>query len=134
MECCVCENTEDTVNKKHTFCNHNICKKCYLQILTICYCKKCYGETLYICPLCRNEHRYSNIETHLLLSDLNGDCKNQIAFLKVHKTCENKVNDVLIKKCVFKDCGCRENIVDIISDSLKDISTEQLISVANHYN
>jgi hypothetical protein len=84
--------------------------------------------------MCRNEHRFSNLETHSMLSELNGQSESQVAFLKVHKTCENRVNDVLIKKCVFKDCGCRENIVDIISDSLKDISTEQLIKVANHYN
>ena len=141
--CCVCDSTEKIVENNNTHCpgNHKICKTCFLNVIKICFCEKSYGDVLYICPMCRNIHHFSNQEMYKVLLKINEDDKNddknsnsQIAYLGIHKTCENRVDDILIKKCLFFECGCRENIVDIKYDLFNDISTEDLIKVAKQYN
>jgi hypothetical protein len=131
-ECGVCQDYCSDINHVpniFTKCpyNHYICKNCYLSILQMCYCENKLGEIIYKCPLCRNQHNISNNEMNsILLTLFNTD----IICIKVHKTCERRD---ITKKCQFENCGCRTNIVDIITDNELDISIQDIINAANNY-
>jgi hypothetical protein len=129
IECCVCKSST-VIPQKYTHCqnNHKICKECFLSVLQICYCKNKRGELVYKCPLCRNEYRYSNTEIHEVLMDLVSD--NTMCF-HVHKLCE--YNEIKTKKCKFENCGCRTNIVDIITQEDLDLSIKSIIKAASNY-
>ncbi len=126
IECCVCKTNFDLLDKTYSHCpnDHKICKDCFLLVLQICYCNIGSGETVYKCPLCRNEYIFSNKEMNTMLSYLIND--NNMCF----KVCKN--NNVT-KKCQFENCGCRINIVDVITSEEMDLSIQKVISVANSY-
>lgn len=125
--CCVCgENQELCTECPY---NHIICKNCYLSVLQICYCKNKLGNVVYRCPLCRNEHILENKDMNSILLNL---INSEYICLKVHKLCEYKE---LTKKCQFKKCGCRKNIVDIMpQEEDLDLAIKEIIHIANNYN
>jgi hypothetical protein len=127
-ECSVC-GEEKYLEDKYTCCpsKHKICKICYISVLQICYCKNDLGEVVYKCPLCRNEYRIENSQMCILLNllDIDDIC------VKVHKICEHRN---ITKKCQFEMCGCRTNIVDIISKDELDLAIKDIIYVADKYS
>ena len=137
MQCCVCESTEKLAEQFHTRCpsDHKVCVNCYLNILKLCSCTdSCTdsynGEIIYNCPLCRNCHRFSNIEMYNILTNINP--LNNILYIENHKKCKiGNPEEYVFTKCEFQECGCRHNIVNIESD--KYITKDILIKVGNHY-
>jgi len=131
--CCVCSEeqdiTTDIITNMYTECpfSHNICKTCYLSILQMCYCQNSLGEVLYKCPLCRNEHRISNKKMNIILLELTDSDE---MCLRVHKTCETKN---ITKKCQFDNCGCRTNVIDIVTKDDIDLAIKDIINLANKY-
>ncbi len=130
IKCCVCEDNNEIVSKDYSQCpfEHNICKTCYLSVLQMCYCKNSLGEVMYRCPLCRNEHMFSNEKMNDILLNLIGTSE---LCLRVHKLCENRN---ITKKCQFDKCGCRTNIVDIITKNELDFAIKDILNVANKYS
>lgn len=108
-------------------CNHTVCSKCFLRIMSLCYCNKKYGEVIYVCPMCRSTKCFSNKEIHDILMDITGA---SIAHFEQHSVCKHaqQIPDT-IRKCEFKNCGCREHIVDlkIETTNLSELSFETLI-------
>jgi hypothetical protein len=129
--CCVC-GENDCLSSDYSQCpyDHNICKTCYLSILHICYCKNELGDIIYKCPLCRNEHKIENKQMNIILLDLTG---SDSMCLTVHKLCENKQMNIT-KKCQFENCGCRTNVVDIITQDQIDLAIKDIIYVADKYS
>ena len=129
--CCVCGEEDGVVAKEHSCSedqhNHDICKTCFLSVLQMCYCNNTLGEVVYKCPLCRNQHFFSNKEMNDILTKMNG---NSELCMKVHAGCENKN---VTKKCQFENCGCRTNVVDVITSGEIDLAIKDIISVANRY-
>jgi len=127
-ECSVC-GEKKYLEDNYTACpsQHKICKTCYLSVLQMCYCKNSLGEIVYKCPLCRNEYRIDNKQMNIVLNLLEIDdiC------VKVHKICEHRN---ITKKCQFEMCGCRTNIVDIISEDELDLTIKDIIYVADKYS
>jgi len=128
LECCVCEESENILLHKCPN-DHTICKTCYLSILQMCYCKNQLGEVLYKCPLCRNEHRYSNIKMNNILLDLVGS--NEFCMRVCNSDRGSSCS--ITKKCQFEKCGCRINIVDIYLKNDLDLAIKDVVRVANKY-
>lgn len=130
-ECCVCKSNDNIVTNTYSHCpyDHKICTDCFLLVLQMCYCETEVGEPIYKCPLCRNEYKYSNKEMNNILVDLAID--DNIC-LPIHKKCQYEMNNIT-KKCQFKNCGCRVNIVDIITDEEIDLSIKMIVNTANRY-
>lgn len=127
--CCVCEGEQDIITKKYSLCfeQHSICKSCFLLILQICYCKNSVGEFVYKCPMCRTENRISNKEMNRLLIGLTG---SNILCIKIHTVCERQNK---IKKCRVEKCGCRTNIVNVVSQNDDILTFEYISKIANKY-
>lgn len=127
--CCVCGENSDILANEYTKCpfSHKICKICYLSILQMCYCKNSLGEVVYRCPLCRNDHIFSNRKMNSVLLVL---VNSSVLCLRVHKSCENRN---ITKKCKFEKCGCRTNIVDVLTKNDLDSTIKDILKVANKY-
>ena len=125
--CCVCGENE-YIDRPQCPYDHNICKTCYLSILHVCYCKNELGDVIYKCPLCRNEDKIENKRMNRLLVELTG---NDSMCLGVHKMCEH---DNKTKKCQFVNCGCRVNVVDIITQDQMDLAIKDIINIADKYS
>jgi len=127
--CCVCEDSNTIVESVYSKCpsNHIICRNCFLSILQMCYCTGNVGQLIYKCPLCRNEHNVSNSDMNEMLINFNGVSDMCV---RVHGKCEN---NNMVKRCQFDKCGCRTNIVDIITRAQVDLAIKEIVFVANKY-
>ncbi len=128
--CCVCAEESDILSRDYSQCpsDHNICKTCYLSILQMCYCENTLGEIMYKCPLCRNEHRFSNQKMNDILLKM---IDSSELCVRVHKICEPRN---ITKKCQFEKCGCRTNVVDIITRNEIDLAIKDILNVAGMYS
>jgi len=120
-ECCVCKSVGEVVSVQYTHCPscHSICKECFLSVLTVSQ-----GQPVYRCPLCRSKYMFSGQEMNEMLMTLvddNGLC------MRVQE------DNTVVKKCQFENCGCRINVVDIITPEDMDLTIQKLIGAADHY-
>ena len=112
-DCSVCLNNTQCVKQEFTHCpaNHSICKDCFIRLLNICFCNNKQGDIVYICSICRNEHIYTNKEVYKILMELQGD---STLYTTPHSICKSEFNiPYFIRKCIFRDCGCREQSKDL---------------------
>lgn len=129
MECVVCGNKNNILKSKHTFCpaDHKVCTDCYYQIIKMCYCTDCTGEPIYSCPMCRNVKKYTNIEMFNTLAEIRKNNNPQEVYFYSHE------DNNIFKKCIFYDCGCRDNVVDIKINNIEELDRKELINIANEY-